>query len=188
MSFHHAPLGKGSPPGDVEPLGTATERSDSNPPQTASAETAKNKNQVDVAENYDDEARFELLSAYLDNEVTPQERQLVSQWLMEDPNTLQMYRRLLILRQAIRTAPVTPSVTRTLEIPTPPQPALLPSSTLQRTVILAVAIALIVCLGQIGTVAGQQQVQTAWQLIKSLPQNLLPESASEIVNPPHQHP
>lgn len=183
MSFHHAPLGKGSPPGDVEPLDAAAEQSDSN--QTSSAKTTEN-DQVNLAETHDDEARFELLSAYLDDEVTPQERKLVSQWLMDDPNTLQMYRRLLMLRQAIRTAPVQPSVKRPLEVPTPPQPTwlLLSSSTLQRTLMFAVAIALIGCLGQFGTISGQQRLQEAWQFIKSLPQNLRLEPASELVNRP----
>lgn len=42
--------------------------------------------------------RFELLSAYLDGEVTPEERRLVRQWLEEDPGTQCLYERLLQLR------------------------------------------------------------------------------------------
>ncbi len=44
--------------------------------------------------------RFELLSAYLDGEVTPEERRLVLQWLEEDPTTQCLYQRLLHLRNS----------------------------------------------------------------------------------------
>jgi hypothetical protein len=53
--------------------------------------------------------RFELLSAYLDGEVTPVEGRLVATWLSEDPETQCLYRRLLALRQAMRTMPVEPT-------------------------------------------------------------------------------
>jgi anti-sigma factor RsiW len=43
--------------------------------------------------------RFELLSAYLDGEVTSEERRLVATWLDEDPETQGLYQRLLQLRQ-----------------------------------------------------------------------------------------
>jgi hypothetical protein len=43
--------------------------------------------------------RFELLSAYLDGEVSPEERRLVTLWLEQDPDTQCLYRRLLHLRQ-----------------------------------------------------------------------------------------
>lgn len=43
--------------------------------------------------------RFELLSAYLDGEVSAEERRLVTTWLSEDPSTQCLYRRLLQLRQ-----------------------------------------------------------------------------------------
>lgn len=65
--------------------------------------------------------RFELLSAYLDGEVTPDENRLVATWLSEDPETQCLYRRLLMLRQAMRRMPidvaapaksVTPSVSK----------------------------------------------------------------------------
>lgn len=46
--------------------------------------------------------RFELLSAYLDGEVTPEERRLVTTWLDEDPETQCLYQRLLHLRQGLR--------------------------------------------------------------------------------------
>ncbi len=46
--------------------------------------------------------RFELLSAYLDGEVSPEERRLVTVWLDEDPETQCLYQRLLQLRQGFR--------------------------------------------------------------------------------------
>ncbi|MDB9314346.1 zf-HC2 domain-containing protein [Spirulina sp. CS-785/01] len=50
--------------------------------------------------------RFELLSAYLDGETSPQERRQVETWLSEDPNMQQMYRRLLQLRRGLHTLPI----------------------------------------------------------------------------------
>lgn len=50
--------------------------------------------------------RFELLSAYLDGEVTASERKQVQAWLDHDPETKQLYARLLRLRQGVRTLPV----------------------------------------------------------------------------------
>jgi anti-sigma factor RsiW len=47
--------------------------------------------------------RFELLSAYLDGEVSPSDRRLVSTWLTDDPETQCLYRRLLYLRQGFST-------------------------------------------------------------------------------------
>lgn len=46
--------------------------------------------------------RFELLSAYLDGEVSPEERRLVTIWLDEDPEAQCLYRRLLQLRQGFQ--------------------------------------------------------------------------------------
>jgi anti-sigma factor RsiW len=43
--------------------------------------------------------RFELLSAYLDGEVTPDERRLVDRWLREDDAAQCLYHRLLHLRE-----------------------------------------------------------------------------------------
>lgn len=43
--------------------------------------------------------RFELLSAYLDGEVTAQERAVVQHWLNTDPTVTCLYHRLLCLRQ-----------------------------------------------------------------------------------------
>jgi anti-sigma factor RsiW len=56
--------------------------------------------------------RFELLSAYLDGEVTAAERRQVEEWLAKDASVQCLYARLLKLRQGLRTLPV----------PTPQQP------------------------------------------------------------------
>jgi hypothetical protein len=58
--------------------------------------------------------RFELLSAYFDGEVTPQERQQVQQWLDSDRQMQYLYRRLLKLRQGIQGMPI-PAATRSTE-------------------------------------------------------------------------
>jgi hypothetical protein len=46
--------------------------------------------------------RFELLSAYLDGEVTPEERTLVQNWLSNDPTAKCLYNRLVALRRGLR--------------------------------------------------------------------------------------
>lgn len=46
--------------------------------------------------------RFELLSAYLDGEVTPEERQMVLDWMKSDPKAKGLYNRLIRLRQGFR--------------------------------------------------------------------------------------
>lgn len=50
--------------------------------------------------------RFELLSAYLDGEVTAAERRQVQEWLATDPQVQCLYNRLLNVRQALRSIPV----------------------------------------------------------------------------------
>ncbi|MEH2246865.1 anti-sigma factor family protein [Nostoc sp.] len=50
--------------------------------------------------------RFELLSAYLDGEVTAIERKQVEEWLANDASVQCLYARLLKLRQGLRTLPV----------------------------------------------------------------------------------
>lgn len=58
--------------------------------------------------------RFELLSAYLDGEVTAAERRQVEEWLVNDPATQRLYGRLLTLRQGLRNIPV-PSAEQPVE-------------------------------------------------------------------------
>jgi anti-sigma factor RsiW len=53
--------------------------------------------------------RFELLSAYLDGEVTAAERRQVEDWLANEPGVQCLYERLLKLRQGLRTMPVPPA-------------------------------------------------------------------------------
>ncbi|MEH2386674.1 MAG: transcriptional regulator [Nostoc sp.] len=50
--------------------------------------------------------RFELLSAYLDGEVTAIERRQVEEWLANDASVQCLYARLLKLRQGLRSLPV----------------------------------------------------------------------------------
>ncbi len=50
--------------------------------------------------------KFELLSAYLDGEVTAAERKQVQQWLDTDPQMQQLERRLLKLRHGIQNMPI----------------------------------------------------------------------------------
>lgn len=50
--------------------------------------------------------RFELLSAYLDGEVTAAERRQVEEWLEKDASVQRLYARLLKLRQNLRNLPV----------------------------------------------------------------------------------
>jgi anti-sigma factor RsiW len=53
--------------------------------------------------------RFELLSAYLDGEITAAERREVENWLANDPEIQRLYARLLNLRQSMRTMPAPPT-------------------------------------------------------------------------------
>ncbi len=62
--------------------------------------------------------RFELLSAYLDGEVTAPEKRQVEEWLDNDAETQKLYARLLALRHNFQTLPVptsTQSVDQTIQ-------------------------------------------------------------------------
>lgn len=54
--------------------------------------------------------RFELLSAYLDHEVSVDERKQVEQWLAEDPEFYTLYQRLLTLQRSCHSLPTPPSI------------------------------------------------------------------------------
>lgn len=55
--------------------------------------------------------KFELLSAYLDGEVTPDERKQVEAWLASDPEFQQTYQQMLMLQGGLQSMPVaTPSM------------------------------------------------------------------------------
>ena len=180
MPFHHASFDKSRSSGEVEPFDISPERADETPSPSVDAPGHKTEH----SDTYNEEERFELLSAYLDDEVTAEERQQVAQWLMDEPHTLQMYQRLLMLRQAIRTAPV--QAQPPLQVPTPPKRLWRPlsSPTLRRTVVFAVAIALLSCLSQLSTTSGRQQLQEAWQYIKALPEGALLELATTTIELP----
>ena len=60
----------------------------------------------DLSSGTSQQQRFELLSAYLDGEVTPAERQQVQQWLDNDPQFQQLYVRLQHLQQVVPRLPV----------------------------------------------------------------------------------
>ena len=49
--------------------------------------------------------KFEILSAYLDNEASDEERRLVEQWIEQDPQFRQQYQAQLKLKAAIRHLP-----------------------------------------------------------------------------------
>lgn len=52
---------------------------------------------------------FELLSAYLDRELTPEENEKVEQWLTRDPQAQKTYQHLLQLRYHLQKTPVPPT-------------------------------------------------------------------------------
>lgn len=58
--------------------------------------------------------RFELLSAYLDGEVTAPERRQVEEWLKTDPKMQGLYARMLKMQQGVRRLP-TPVPAQTVE-------------------------------------------------------------------------
>ena len=65
-------------------------------------------NQLTGAMDMQKRDRFELLSAYLDGEVTAAERRQVEEWLVNAPEAQCLYARLLKLRQGLQTMPVPP--------------------------------------------------------------------------------
>jgi anti-sigma factor RsiW len=67
-------------------------------------EPKQNSNQPEP--NSELRSRFELLSAYLDGEVTAAERRQVQQWLESDPSIQKLHHRLVKLRRTIRSLPV----------------------------------------------------------------------------------
>ncbi|MEL6462212.1 MAG: zf-HC2 domain-containing protein [Cyanobacteria bacterium J06621_15] len=65
-----------------------------------------NTNNLTGAKNMVKRDRFELLSAYLDGEVTAAERRQVEEWLANDSSVQNLHKRLLSLRQGLRNLPV----------------------------------------------------------------------------------
>ena len=66
----------------------------------------RNTNNLTGAKNMVKRDRFELLSAYLDGEVTAAERRQVEEWLANDSSVQNLHKRLLSLRQGLRNLPV----------------------------------------------------------------------------------
>ena len=75
-------------------------------PQDLSDGMAKHTNESTGLMDMVKRDRFELLSAYLDGEVTAPERRQVEEWLANDASVQCLYARLLKLRQGLRTLPV----------------------------------------------------------------------------------
>ncbi|MEH2178000.1 anti-sigma factor family protein [Nostoc sp.] len=75
-------------------------------PQDLSDGMAKHTNESTGLMDMVKRDRFELLSAYLDGEVTATERRQVEEWLANDASVQYLYARLLKLRQGLRTLPV----------------------------------------------------------------------------------
>ena len=120
--------------------------------------------------------RFELLSAYLDGEVTPDESRLVAQWLSEDAETQCLYRRLLTLRQAMRSMPIvatSASPATMVELPTSQISSRLTQRI--RTVSLAAACTVaMVLIGGLANLVGSEAVSS--KLTWLLPEPLSPTS------------
>jgi hypothetical protein len=65
---------------------------------------------------YSPSEKFELLSAYLDGEVSPAERKQVEAWLNSDVEFQQTYQQMLALQGGLRTMPVAASSMPTEEL------------------------------------------------------------------------
>jgi anti-sigma factor RsiW len=77
-------------------------------------DTNRNQNPNSISSSPTQRDRFELLSAYLDGEVSAAERKQVEDWLATDPATQKLHQRLLMLRQAFQDMPV-PAATQSVE-------------------------------------------------------------------------
>ena len=75
-------------------------------PKFESQDSTRTHSQEELLANTLKRDRFELLSAYLDGEVTAAERRQVELWLATDPEVQRLYGRLLSLRQGLQTMPV----------------------------------------------------------------------------------
>lgn len=75
-------------------------------PSNLSAPNPGNPHQSINVMNTQKRDRFELLSAYLDGEVTATERRQVEEWLDKDAETQRLYSRLLNLRSNFQSLPV----------------------------------------------------------------------------------
>ncbi|AFY36148.1 anti-sigma factor [Calothrix sp. PCC 7507] len=83
-----------------------SDRFPSQRPQDLPDEMAMHTNESTGAMDMVKRDRFELLSAYLDGEVTAAERKQIEAWLTNDASVQCLYARLLKLRQGLQTLPV----------------------------------------------------------------------------------
>lgn len=124
--------------------------------------------------------RFELLSAYMDGEVTADERRQVEEWLTNDPTVQRLHERLLKLRQSFQTMPVPASDERSVErtvdsvlarVDRRPRPAVLWGG---------IAIAAVV-IGAVSSVflGDRSPVPQLAQVPQESPQQVAPDSTSE---------
>ncbi len=179
MSFHHAQPRKDDSSDNCDSLGELSKEShDISGSDSFSTENIGELG-TSIVEAYDEETRFELLSAYVDDEVTFEERQLVAQWLRDEPAIQHTYRQLLMLRQAIRTAPTPVPGKFTQPPPTPPNLHQRTSvETIRWTLVCTIAIAILGGIAQLSTSQGRQSLEEAWQYIQTLPQETLFKFAS----------
>lgn len=82
------------------------DRSRSQPTSGLPTGNARHTNDFTGAMDMVKRDRFELLSAYLDGEVTAVERRQVEDWLVHDHSVKQLHQRLLKLRSGLRTMPI----------------------------------------------------------------------------------
>jgi anti-sigma factor RsiW len=92
-----------------------SDRSPLQPPKNLSAGMDQHPNESTGTMDMVKRDRFELLSAYLDGEVTATERRQVEEWLANDASVQCLYARLLKLRQGLKTLPV-PAPTESPEV------------------------------------------------------------------------
>lgn len=81
---------------------TRSESSDAGLTQRASTVTESNPNLPSTGASFTDDEKFELLSAFLDNEVSEDEQRLVQHWLKSDPKIRQTYQQQLQLKAALQ--------------------------------------------------------------------------------------
>ena len=87
-------------------MNTNSNFDDHSHPSPKQGENVKPTNNLTGAFDMEKRDRFELLSAYLDGEVTASERKQVQAWLDNDVEIQQLYARLLKLRRGMQTMPI----------------------------------------------------------------------------------
>ncbi len=70
---------------------------------------------MDGLETYTKDERFELLSAYMDNEVSPEERKLVEFWLDTDPEFQRQYQIFMSIGWSLQSFPLNAASSKSVE-------------------------------------------------------------------------